>query len=296
MKGAHASEFRRYWMRYVVAFWAGDALRFARDNILVACVCSIAPGLIAAGVGGALSDDKWRVAIYATLLTYASLFVLFLTWRLACTPFELDRERQQFIIGLSKRLAYTRSKLAALQARPPAMEAEILEIHVQAETTPTSRILNFCVDCNIFLRVKLRLREIRTIEVLKYELSAVLPGDSLHADRLDDIQDWGLVIERKPIGIGTKFRFIVSKLTPLVRKLDRAGVPVEGWLHFHVKGVLERELGATVFRLNVITPTGSVSTDMRGDKELAEGKFQKISYVSRGEFLDGSLNSPAAYF
>ncbi len=130
MRGARASEFRHYWMRFIAAFWAGEELKWVRDNILLACLCSIAPGLIAAGLGAALSDDKWRAATYATLLTYAGLFVLFLTLRLVLAPFELDQERQQFITGLSKSLTYTRSKLAVMQARPPAIDAEILEIHI----------------------------------------------------------------------------------------------------------------------------------------------------------------------
>jgi hypothetical protein len=62
------------------------------------------------------------------------LFVLFLTWRLVLAPFELDQERQQVITGLSKSLTYTKYKLAAVQARPPAIDAEIVEIHVQVET------------------------------------------------------------------------------------------------------------------------------------------------------------------
>jgi hypothetical protein len=286
MRGAQASEFRHYWIRFIAAFWAGEELKWVRDNVLVACLCSIAPGLIAAGLGAALSDDKWSVATYAILLTYAGLFVLFLTLRLVLAPFELDRERQQFITGLSKSLTYTRSKLAAMQARPPAIDAEILEIHVQAETTPASRAPNLSVDCDIFLRVKLRLREMRPIEVLQYELSALLHGLSLHADFLDDVPNWGLVTERKPIGIGTTFRYIVSKLPPIVRKLDRAGVPVEEWLHFHVNGVHEKDIGATVYRLNVVTPTGAVSTDKRGAKNFAEvesREFQRLPYAARAK-------------
>ena len=108
MEGARAPEFRPYWIRYIVAFWAGEKLKWARDNILVACLCSLAPGLIAAGISAALSDNKWRAATYATLLTYAGLFALFLTWRLVSTPFELDRERQRFINGLTKSLAHTK--------------------------------------------------------------------------------------------------------------------------------------------------------------------------------------------
>jgi hypothetical protein len=283
MGGGRASEFRHYWMRYTLAFWAGEKLQWARDNILVACLCSIAPGLIAAGLSAALSDHKWRTATYATLLTYAGLFVLFLSWRLALTPFELDQERHEIITGLSKSLTYTRSKLAALQARPPAFDAEILEIHVQAEAPPGTRLAVLFVDCDIFLRLKLRLREMRPIEVLKYELSVVLHGNASHADFLDDIPDWGLVTERKPIGIGTTFRYIISKLTPLVKKLDQAGVPVEGWLHFHIKGLHERKIETTVFRLCVVTPTGGVSTEITGDRNLAgvEGaEFQRIPYAS----------------
>jgi hypothetical protein len=288
MRGAQASEFRHYWMRFIAAFWAGAELKWVRDHVLVGCLCSIAPGVIAAGLGAALSDDKWRVATYATLLTYAGLFVLFLTLRLVLAPFELDQERQQFITGLSKSLTYTRSKLAAMQARLPAIDAEILEIHFQAETTPASAAPNLSVDCDIFLRVKLRLREIRPIEVLEYELSAVLHGRSLHADFLDDVSNWGLVTERKPIGIGTTFRYIVSKLPPIVRRLDRAGVPVEEWLHFHVNGVHEKDIGATVYRLNVVTPTGAVSTDIRGDKTLAgveSREFQRLPYASSAKGL-----------
>jgi hypothetical protein len=277
MRGARASEFCHYWMRFNTAFWGGRELEWVRDNVLVACLCSIAPGLIAAGLGAALSDDKWRVATYATLLTYTGLFVLFLAWRLAHTPFELDQELQQFITGLSKSLRYTRSKLIALQARPPAIDAEILEIHFQTETTPASRNPKFSVDCDIFLRVELRLWEMRPCEVLGYELSAVLHGNSQYADFLDDISSWGLVTVREPIGIGSTFRYMVSRLTPLVGKLDRAGVPVEGWLHFRLAGVHERDIGATVYRLNVITPNGAVSVDTRGDKNLAR--------VERRQFL-----------
>ena len=101
MEGARALKFRPYWIRYIVAFWAGERLKWARDNILVACLCSLAPGLIAAGISTALSDNKWRAATYATLLTYAGLFALFLTWWLVSTPFELDRERQRFIKALA---------------------------------------------------------------------------------------------------------------------------------------------------------------------------------------------------
>src|SRR5258708_22704794 len=82
MEGARAPNFRPYWMRYIVAFWAGEKLKLVRDNVLVACLCSSAPGLIAAGINAALSDDKGRAAAAPILLTYAGLFALFLTWRL----------------------------------------------------------------------------------------------------------------------------------------------------------------------------------------------------------------------
>jgi hypothetical protein len=113
MEGARAPEFRSYWIRYIVAFWAGEKLKWARDNILVACLCSLAPGLIGAGISAALSEDKWRAATYAMLLTYAGLFALFLTSRLVSTPFELDRERQRFLDQLTTSLAEIRSSLSS---------------------------------------------------------------------------------------------------------------------------------------------------------------------------------------
>ena len=82
MKGARSAQSRPYWIRYVVAFWAVEKLTWAKDNVLIACVCSLAPGLIAAGISAAISDHKWRAVTYATLLTYGGLFALFLTWRL----------------------------------------------------------------------------------------------------------------------------------------------------------------------------------------------------------------------
>jgi hypothetical protein len=124
------------------------------------------------------------------------------------------------------------------------------------------------------------------IEVLEYELSAVLYGNSLDADFLDDIQDWGLVTEKKPLGVGTTFYYKVSRLSKLTQRVERPGVPVEGWLHFHVDGVHERDIGATVYRLNVVTPTGAVSADIGGDKNLAPmetREFQKLAYTSRVE-------------
>ena len=201
MEGARSRQFRPYWIRYLVAFWAGEKVKWARDNVLVAFVCSLAPGLIAAGISAALSGHKWRAAAYATLLTYSGLFALFLMWRLLATPWELDRERQRFINGLTKKLAFAKFKLAALRASPPAIDVETVEIHVQAADTTLAP--DFPIDCDIFLRVKLTLREARPIGMLEYELSSVLHGNSIRAHLVDDIQDWGLVTD-----IGNHARYI----------------------------------------------------------------------------------------
>ena len=285
MEGARAPEFRPYWMRYIVAFWAGEKLKWARDNILVACLCSLAPGLIAAGISTALSDNKWRAATYATLLTYAGLFALFLTWRLVSTPFELDRERQRFINSLTKSLAHTKFKLAELQASPPTIDIAVLEIHVQAAHS-LSHTPDFPIAGDIFLRVKLTLAGTQPIDMLEYELTTVLHGNSLRADFVDDIEGWGLVTEKKPVGIGKTFRYTMITLTKLAEKVERAGVPVEGWLHFHVKRVYQNEIGATVYRLSVLTPTGAISADINGEKALAgsEGpEFQKLPNAAHAE-------------
>src|SRR6266404_6485067 len=151
MKGARSAQSRPYWIRYVVAFWAVEKLTWAKDNVLIACVCSLAPGLIAAGISVALSDHKWRAATYATLLTYGGLFALSLMWRLVATPLELDRENRRFINGLTKHLAFARLEVAALHARPPAVEVEIQEIHVQAaETELAPHASGIAGDCDIF--------------------------------------------------------------------------------------------------------------------------------------------------
>ena len=287
MEGARALKFRPYWIRYIVTFWAGEKLEWARDNILVACLCSLAPGLIATGMSAALSANKWRAATYTTLLTYAGLFALFLTWRLVSTPLELDRERQRFINGLTKSLAYTKFKLNELQASPPTIDIAILEIHVQAAySLPASHTPDFPIDGDIFLRAKLTQAGTQPIEMLEYELSTVLHGNSLRADFVDDIEGWGLVTEKKPVGIGKTFRYTISTLTKLAEKVERAGVPIEGWLHFHVKGVHQNEIGATVYRLTVLTPTGAISADIKGEKGLvgAEGpELQKLPYAAHAK-------------
>jgi hypothetical protein len=283
MEGATSSQSRPYWIRYIVAFWAGEVLNWAWKHILIACVCSLAPGLIVGGISAALSDDKWRAAAYATLLTYAGLFTAFLMWRLVATPLELDRERQRSVDGLTKKLAFARFKLAALRGSPPAIDVEILALYVQAaDLAPHTP--DIPIDRDIFLRVKLTLRETRPIRALAYALSSVLHGNSTSADYVDDIQDWGLITERKPIGIGATFHYTVSKLTKLARKMECAGAPVEGWLHFHVSGVHEREIGATVYRLSVLTPNSAISEDIGGEKNLARvgsREFQKLPYAAR---------------
>src|SRR5207248_3172995 len=81
MKGASSAQSRPYWIRYVVAFWAVEKLTWAKDNVLIACVCSLAPGLIAVRISTAISDHMWRKATYATLLKSGRLFALFLMWR-----------------------------------------------------------------------------------------------------------------------------------------------------------------------------------------------------------------------
>jgi len=99
----------------------------------------------------------------------------------------------------------------------------------------------------------------------------------------DDIQDWGLVTEKRPVGIGTTFHYTVTRLTKLAHRVEQRGVPVEGWLHFCVNGVHEKEIGATAYRLTVLTPNGGISTDIAGAKNLAALKsrqFQKIPYTS----------------
>src|SRR5207253_11417894 len=95
-------------------------------------------------------------------------------------------------------------QLATLQASPPAADVEILELPVQAaDTALAPHVPDFAVDCDIFLRVKLTLRETQPTGALEYELSSVLHGNAIRADSVDDIQDWGLVPKKKPIGIGT---------------------------------------------------------------------------------------------
>jgi hypothetical protein len=260
--------------------WPGTDSSGPKDNVFLACVSSLAPGLIVAGISAALSDHKWRAAANATLLTYGGLFILFLMWRLIATPLELDHERQRFIDGLTQKLAYARLRLVALQTSPPVIEIEILEIHVQAaDSSLVPHTPESPVTCDIFLRVKLTLRESRSISGLGYELRGVLHGNSIHAEFVDDIQDWGLVTEKKPVGVGTTFHYIVIRLTKLVHQVQLSGIPVEGWLHFRVYGVREKEIGATVYWLTALTHNGGISSEISGAKNLAGlagSQFQKI--------------------
>ena len=154
-----------------------------RDNIIIACPCSLAPGLLAAGISAALSDHKWRAAAYATLLTYGGLFALFLMWRLIAAPVELDRERQRSIDWLTRSLAVTRSRSAVLRASPPALDVEILKLHVQGTGAALApRASEVTVACDIFLLVKLTLTGTQPIGALVYELSSILHGNSRRAD------------------------------------------------------------------------------------------------------------------
>ncbi len=209
---------------------------------------------------------------------------MFLVWRLVATPLELDRERQRFINGLTKKYAFAKFKLAGLRASPPAIDIEILELHIQAaDTTLAPHARDSPIDCDIFLRVKLTLMGTLPIGML-YELSSVLHGNSIRAYLVDDIQDWGLVTRKKPIGVGMTFHYTVTRLMQLPHKVEQRGVPVEGWLHFCVNGVHEKEIGATVYRLTILTPNGAISRDIAGAKNLAgqEGRqFQKIPYAAR---------------
>jgi hypothetical protein len=275
MKGARIAEFRPYWIRYLRALWAGEKLRWVRDNILITCVCSLLPGLITAGVSAVFNDYQWRAVARATLVTYSALLALCLIWRLVYAPIELDRQSQRFIHGLLARLADTKSTLATLETHPPRLEIEILDIHVQPDTSLPSHTVHLPVGCDIFVRVKLTLRETQAIERLEYQLSSVLHGNSANADYVNDLGDWGLVIAKKPVGIGTTFHYTVSKLTQLAEGVDRTGVPVEGWLHFHANGVHKDEIAAAIYRLNVLTPRGAVSADILGHK-IGRAEFLKL--------------------
>src|SRR5207244_11881775 len=98
---------------------------------------------------------------------------------------------------------YTRLELVAIRASPPAVDVELLEIHVQAaDTTHSMHAPDLPVACDIFLRVKLTLRDTCPIGMLAYELTSVLHGNSSRADFVDDIQVWGLVTEKTSMGVG----------------------------------------------------------------------------------------------
>src|SRR5438045_8999887 len=101
MKGARSAQSRPYWVRYVVAFWAVEKLTWAKDNVVIACVCSLALGLVAAGISAAISDQQWRTATYAALLTYCGLFALLLMWTLVDTQRDLDAWRRRVVDGWS---------------------------------------------------------------------------------------------------------------------------------------------------------------------------------------------------
>jgi hypothetical protein len=66
------------------------------------------------------------------------------------TPLELDRERQRFIDGLKEKLACAKVKLAAQQAAPPAVDVELLEIHVQAAADTALAALPIFLSTAIF--------------------------------------------------------------------------------------------------------------------------------------------------
>src|SRR2546427_3376867 len=81
----------------------------------------------------------------------------------------------------------------------------------------------------------------------------------------------------------TTFHYTVVRLTKLAHQLEERGVPVEGWIHFSVTGVHEREIGATIYRLIVLTPNGGNTADLCGTKKfvrLAGSPFQKIPVAS----------------
>jgi hypothetical protein len=127
------------------------------------------------------------------------------------------------------------------------------------------------------------LREPCPIEVLAYELNSVLHCNAMRAHFIDDIQDWGLVTDKKPIGVGATFRYTVTRLTKLAHHVEGRGIPVEGWLHFRINAVREKEIAATTYRLTVSTPKGSIAIDRAAAKSLTAletTQFKKIPYAS----------------
>src|SRR5438874_13446164 len=105
---------------------------------------------------------------------------------------------QRFIDGLTQKLAYTRLEFVSIRASPPAIDVEILEIHVQAaDTTHSMHALDLPVACDIFLRLKLTLRDTRPPGLLPSELARVLHGNYSRADSAYTIQVVGLVTETK---------------------------------------------------------------------------------------------------
>jgi hypothetical protein len=181
------------------------------------------------------------------------------------------------------------TKTAELQASPPAIDVCISEIRVQAaSTTLGSHVADFPIDCDIFPRLTLTLLEAQPVELVEYELSSILYGNSIPAHHVDDIEYWGLVTAKKPVGIGTTFHYTVSKLTKLAQRVERAGIPVEGWLHFHVNGV-RQNVGATVYRLSVLTPTGAISAGTKGEKSIACAEGQEFQKIPCAAHAKGSI-------
>src|SRR5438552_12339207 len=119
--------------------------------------------------------------------------------------------------------------------------------------------------------------------MFEYELRYDLHSKTIHAEVVYEIQNTSLINKKRPIGVGTTFHYTVVRLTKLAHQLEERGVPVEGWIHFSVTGVHEREIGATIYRLIVLTPNGGISSDIAGTKNLAGlagSQFQKIPDAS----------------
>src|SRR5438034_9806417 len=197
MKGARSAQSRPYWIRCVVAFWAVEKLTWAKDNVLIACVCSLAPGLIAAGISAAISDHKWRAVTYATLLTYGGLFALFLMWRLVATPWELDRERQRGQATTMKAvhgatataipITSPPSTAAAVMADPGSVVGPIRLVFKMARQwhakmrQEANRIIRGLADATMMRTTAIAARMATKAPIRLSMRMAIVPATSLHA-------------------------------------------------------------------------------------------------------------------
>lgn len=257
-----------------VGRFAREATPWARDNIVLAAGMLVVPLFV-----GYLLDRSHRIDLGSSKITFALygvVFLVYLAFHLAMTPWRLDQDRQAELVVAHSRLVQLTEEADRLrreaEERKPRLSLEVLEVLFCKEEYPR----------DVFLKIRLSNLHPNTIcTVVDYELTVAIGAARYCSHGLQhDLHNYQIVNEPADSADDIREDALDTDLASQITHKEpiRYGAPREGWLHFHfseISPMVPEFSPVSEMRLKIIDPLNQTV------EERFLAQYSRNRYVSR---------------